>query len=78
MTSLGRIFACMFTAGIFGYIGLLVVAIFGPLIFPWSLTDPSRTENFVLGLGFVLAALPHSPERLVLCRNTTRRSRVET
>lgn len=62
----------MFAAAICGYIGLLVVAIFGPLIFPLSLSDAERTENFVIGLAFVLAAL-FGAVGIVLCWKLTAR-----
>jgi len=52
MTSRGRVFACMFAAVAGGALSLGVVGIFGPLLFPLSLTDSSGPENksFVLAL----------------------------
>jgi len=57
MSSLARIFSCMVAAWVFGCGGLLVWAIFGPLLFPLSLPDPSRTENTVVFLGFAVGLI---------------------
>jgi hypothetical protein len=56
MTSLTRVLACMI-AEIVADIGLIVVAIFGPLRFPLSLTDSSRAENGVIALAVMLFLL---------------------
>jgi H+/Cl- antiporter ClcA len=72
MTSLGRIFACMVAAGVFGYLGLIAVAIFGPLLFPLSLTDSSHAENSVVLLMLIVALLFGAAGVLLCWRLTSR------
>ena len=62
----------MVTAAVFGWLGLLVVAIFGPLLFPLSLTDSSRAENMVLVLALMFFLL-FGVIGIILCWRLTAR-----
>ena len=50
MSSLARAWVCIFTTVVSAGVGLMLGAIFGPLIFPLSLTDSSAPENRALFL----------------------------
>jgi hypothetical protein len=50
MSSLARTWVCIIAAVVFAQVGFILAAIFGPLIFPLSLTDSSGPENRALFL----------------------------
>jgi H+/Cl- antiporter ClcA len=62
----------MIAAAGFGFIGVIVVAIFGPLAFPLSLSDSSHAENAVLVL-MLIAGLLFAVSGVVLCWKITSR-----
>jgi hypothetical protein len=45
MSSLARTWVCIITTVVFAQVGFMLGAIFGPVIFPLSLTDSSGPEN---------------------------------
>ena len=57
MTSLARTFACLGAGVVCGRVGLVVSAIFLPLVFPLSLPDSSHVENIVVALAILITVL---------------------
>jgi hypothetical protein len=72
MTSLGRVFVCMVAAAAGGGLSLLAVAIFGPLLFPLSLTDSGGPENKLFVVA-VISFLVFSVVSGGLCWKVTER-----
>jgi hypothetical protein len=62
----------MIAAGVSGYVGFLIGAIFVPLLFPLSLTDPDRTENMAF-LVFLMLILLFAVVGVTLCWKITGR-----
>ena len=57
MSNLARIWVCILAAILLGNVGFIVGAIFGPLIFPLSLTDETGPENSTVILMLICALL---------------------
>jgi hypothetical protein len=72
MTSLARTFVCLGAGVACGRVGLVVGAIFLPLVFPLSLTDSSHAENTVVGLMISIMVL-FAVAGSVLCWKLTSR-----
>jgi uncharacterized RDD family membrane protein YckC len=72
MAKLARILVSVLAAGLSGYAGLLVVLIFGPLVFPATPSGTSFGENAV-AVGAMLFLLLFGAAGWVLCWKFTRR-----
>jgi len=57
MTSLARTFVCLAAGVVCGRVGVVVGAIFLPLVFPLSLRDASHAENTVVALMILIMGL---------------------
>ena len=72
MAKLARILASGLAAGLLGYAGLLVVLIFGPLVFPATPSGNSFGENAV-AFGAMLSLLLFGAAGWILCWRFTGR-----
>ena len=72
MTNLRRFWISVLVGFVFGAVGGFIVAVFGPLLFPLSMTDSSRAENATAFLFFAFFLL-FGASGFWLCWKLTRR-----
>jgi ABC-type nickel/cobalt efflux system permease component RcnA len=72
MTNLRRFWTSVLVGFVFGAVGGFIVAVFGLLLFPLSLTDSSRAENATMFLFFAVFFL-FGASGFWLCWKLTRR-----
>jgi len=72
VTRLARTFVCLGAGVVCGRVGLVVGAIFLPLVFPLSLPDSSHAENTVVALMILIMVL-FAVGGSLLCWKVTRR-----
>jgi hypothetical protein len=71
MSSLARVFACMLAAWLFGFFGLILMAIFLPLLFPLSFpTGEPQNQAYIWAALFLTAC---AVAGVVLCWKITAR-----
>ena len=75
MSSLTRTFLCMLGGFVLGGVGLMAVAIFGPLVYPLSLSDSESARSVNMTIGWMFAFLfGFGAAGFALCWKLTKRA----